>query len=176
MDKTLIMLTTLLIATPTIFATHTPTGSPRTYCESPGDSSHEYDSSAGMGILPISTSPAAVDGNKDDCDGNGVPNDPDGHREFMYGGAILQSTLPTACPTTLWAEHASYPIVYVTDYVLASVTFTIAVDSVGGSCGDGIFDVTVTCTSSPCSAPFPPGLDGTYHVLVDGETGIIDTN
>ena len=35
-----------------------------------------------------------------------------------------------------------------------------------------VLDTTVTCISS-CYVLLPPGLDGTYHVFVDGDNGVV---
>lgn len=171
----LLALVALALAGPGL-AFHAPVGSPRTDCEPVSDwKDHEYNTAPSAGLVPVNPAGAgAKDGNTQDCDGVGGP-DFDGHREFMAGGALLHSEYAASCPTADVHHHAVLPYVQVFDYVLASVTFTVAVDAVdltGGACGDFVFDTTVSCVDS-CNVPFPSGLDGTYHVLVDGDNGVV---
>lgn len=178
----------LLLALPLALA-HEPAGTPKDYCEpAPEHDVHDYAPTGGAlwGF---------TDGNvAGDCDGDGAILDADGHSEWAAGGAFLlaedgdgREGGALACFGET-AHHPAYPEVTVESVVLgAGVSFTVVADAGAlpgaGGCGDGIvepcgpvaagcnpLDAAITCVSS-CVVPFPPGADGSYHVLVSPEGG-----
>jgi hypothetical protein len=66
---------------------------------------------------------------------------------------------------------------HVADLILGTtVTFTIAADrddltGLGEGCGDLLADEHTPCGGYGCWPAFPPGLDGTYQVYVEGSQG-----
>jgi hypothetical protein len=149
-------------------AVDSPPG-PKTWCESASEwAEHVYTHSAALA--------PAHDGNLADCDGDGVPADFDGHADWSLGGAFLQAAEPAlGCgPAAQAPHHPLYGPIAVDDAVLgAGASFVVGaddIDLVGGGCGDFQDDVSMSCVGA-CTVPFPPGLDGAYHVHVDGVGG-----
>lgn len=121
--------------------------------------------------------------------------DRDGHSEYASDGAWLLSA--NGASSYCFGEsghHPAYPQVEVYDFLLgAGVVFVVGADTTddtiprdavyyaanslptGGSCGDGIDDVWIVCVGV-CWVPFPPGLDGSYHVYVEGTVGHVRTD
>ena len=117
----------------------------------------------------------------------------DGHAEFSRGGAwiLVESGTgePSADPTvgagTLYCfgdagHHPKYGPFWVNDTVIEEgVSFLVAADITdlledGDGCGDFTSDVRSTCIDT-CKVTFPPGLDGTYQVYVQGTQGHVTT-
>ena len=106
----------------------------------------------------------------------------DGHYEFAHGGARLLASEPgaAACFGT-YADHVPGGIIRVEDAVLAmagaDVVFSVYADTQNNDpfprepdCGDFESDYGVDCVNQ-CAPGFPPGLDGSYVVYVQGTTG-----
>jgi hypothetical protein len=120
----------------------------------------------------------------------------DGHHEFAFGGAWLLVTSGDGQPDPFngagtkycFGEEAHHPMFgpfSVSDLVLgAGATFTVASDSIAlagdllglppyppsADCGDYLADHYTDCLGT-CSVVFGPGLDGAYHVFVQGTQG-----
>lgn len=146
-------------------------GVPKTYCEDHlGDTNvHEY----GPPLLWLPPSlprpPRAFDGSLGDCDGDGIPGDPDGHAEYSASEVRLASAYPWfGCPTET-PHHPVNPTVHATDATGAPVRFSVY--TAGGA------HPLFPCEESPvlqdwrdcfgsCYVPFPPGGDGLYRVYL----------
>lgn len=113
------------------------------------------------------------------------PLDYDGHAEYARGGAWILAESGDGLPTSGGslncfgdaAHHTYYGPVSVNDVALgAGATFTVAADTIdlssgaNGPCGDFESDVDSTCTGS-CIVTFPPSIDGSYQVYVQGTQG-----
>jgi hypothetical protein len=113
----------------------------------------------------------------------------DFHSEFAFGGAWIlvdsgngePSWDPGVGAGTLYCygaegHHAAFGPVSVTDFVLgAGATFSVYADTeditmAGDGCGDFEEDNGTDCVGS-CTLTFPPGLDGSYVVYVQGTSG-----
>ena len=175
--KTLSLVAAILLAAPFSLATAQtpPAGVPKLHCETdPADRKvHAYAAAPSLFV-------ASVDGSVDDCDGDGIPGDGDGHPEFGYAGAHLAAgeNAMVRCHGS-HADHPQYPLVTVVDDVLGSdVTFEVWA-YVGGpepldDCGWYDADYAMECVGS-CRVFFPSGPDGFYHVRVLGTSGLIWT-
>lgn len=146
-------------------------GFPKAHCEAASDRAvHEY--GAGTGLL-LGT---PLDGGAEPC-----PNGSwDLHLEYAFGGAWL---LASDAAFTCWGlppDHVPGTLVLVQDDGLAGrdVAFRIHADRLNNAprlpgdadCGDLEWDDAMECVNS-CLPTFPPGLDGSYQVLVEGTTG-----
>lgn len=151
-------------------------GLPDPHCEStaPEWSDHDYGPVAnGVVILTF------IDGNVEDCGGDGGPGDYDGHSEYARGGAWI-----LACEEgcgglgggdgafACFGEHAhhdQYGPFTVDDFASGpTVPFYVAIDDIGPvilPCGDGLLDHATLCVGT-CVVTFGPGYDGSYHVFV----------
>ena len=175
----------LLLAVP-LAAAHDLAGTPKLHCESGAEAStHDYGAPAAGGVLW-----GFADGNRDDCDGDGTPGDYDGHSEWGLGGAWMlagEGDGVTSGSTACYGEpahHALYGPFSVQDVVLgAGASFVVAADDLnpigpdpitGADCGDFEADRGALCTGS-CVVTFPPGLDGSYQVYVQGTAGHVDS-
>lgn len=120
-----------------------------------------------------------------DCDGDGIPGGYDGHRDYALGGAMLTAALSPGCNDGDVVDHSPFPYVQVSDDILGmlslSTPFTVATDTVNNlppldpgapNCGDGEVDFSAHCLDA-CWVGFPPGLDGTYHVIVQASSGVV---
>lgn len=159
-------------------------GTPKPYCEARvGDmDTHDYAPPALEKVVG-----APLDGNAEDCDGDGGL-DSDGHLDFAVGGAFL-----LACDARcgdgsgdgaracygMDADHRTAPLVRVVDEALGEgALFTVSADLVDLAapmpgvprCGDFEADATQRCLGA-CVVPFRPGLDGAYVVYVQGTAG-----
>jgi hypothetical protein len=163
----------LLLAAPMAFA-HDPPGTPRNYCEDPGEwGVHDYGPPA-TGRLILLGSDSNVAG---DCNGDGIPADFDGHLEYAFGGGWL--TVNTVPDCNAEVGHHPATLITVDDVVLGeTVAFRVAADTVNlvpptdpnePDCGDFQTDVSMMCAGS-CTPGFPPSIDGTYVVFV-GDVG-----
>ena len=144
-------------------------GVPKTYCENHvGDTNvHEY----GPPLLFHPTLPPeerTFDGSVGDCNGDGIPGDPDGHKEYS-----ASETLFAAGPNALLCHgeaphHPEFPTIHATDATGAPVGFLVYTlrTSLFFPCDGAAFEGIVSCVGS-CHVPFPPGFDGLYHVSVD---------
>lgn len=106
----------------------------------------------------------------------------EGHLEFAFGGAILLADASKA--DMCWgraADHAPRTLIQVRDAAQppGGAAFTVYVDVVQPdpvpdemACGDFEYDLAIGCVGS-CTPPFPPGLDGAYHVVVHGTEGTV---
>lgn len=157
-------------------------GAPKPWCEATAADRnvHEYAARTDGRMVPF-----AFDSAVGDCDGNGIPEDEgDGHLEFAFAGSFLLVADPGAQDCWLdVADHPQHPLVTVTDDVLASVRFTVHADTLDNIprinpsepyCGDGDVDRVQTCTDS-CAIAIPPGMDGSYAILIDGVSGHVTT-
>lgn len=165
-------------------------GTPKDYCEpARWDRSHDYGPSTGFLLF------FPLDGNGQDCDGDYDPSNPDtetadydGHAEFTFGGALLTAAQVPGCNDGAWVDHPPFPTVQVWDAFLSlipsDVSFSVASDTLNNippldpnapNCGDLESDYGVDCVNQ-CSVGFPPGLDGTYQVYVNGVVGHVWTN
>ena len=130
------------------------------------------------------------------CDFDPFVADFDGHKEFGYVSHALLLACDVACGWSglgagaqyCWhegAHHPPYPYVSATDIVLGSGTaFTVYADHMDWAawwlglpedpCGDFQFDWDQDCVGS-CPVAFGPGLDGAYHVVVQGVQGHVWT-
>lgn len=158
-----------------------PNGTPKPYCEWFWDDkmAHDYASPA-TGVL---LGPP-LDGNAEDCDGDGLPGDMDGHYEWAVGGAWLVARPDATLCGWPWPDHPEFPDVWIRDTVLTfqlgqPVVFHVYADTLNNlpahdpgapDCGDLESDHGVTCVDL-CTVPFPAGLDGTYQVYVEGTMG-----
>jgi len=187
--------TTLLLLSPIGFA-HIPPG-PKNWCESPSEMHvHDYWPSGyyangDPGHMWVYEGPdnhgdsnflhGPWDGNVlGDCNGDTVPLDPDGHKEFAIAGAILAADDGGVYPSGFWAgaswgsdaclgemaDHVPGTLISLTDTatggavgfsVLADYardSFPATVDLLTGEstiCGDGIIE--------PCDASDPTAVD-----------------
>lgn len=107
--------------------------------------------------------------------------DGDGHREFGLGGASLLANAFKA--DMCWgadADHAPQTPISVFDDAApdGGVAFVVYVDSIGPlmpddeTCGDFEADRFLPCVDV-CTPSFGPGLDGAYHVSVQGAAGLV---
>lgn len=156
-------------------------GPPKTYCEDPSEwDVHDYGPTTGFMLPP------QWDGNLQDCDGDTVPVDYDGHSEWVSGGAWLlaeDGDGVTGGSLACWgavADHVAFPWVRVVDTGFGSAAsfrvFTDTRSSIPPTdpsapvCGDFEEDQSVDCVGS-CVPTFPPGLDGAYYVVAQGTFG-----
>lgn len=168
------ILIALLLTTAPLALAHTSdygpiSGVPKPYCEDEaGDSyQHEYGAPA-TGLFLW----APLDGSLGGCAGyDGY----DAHAEFLIGGAYLLAGVTT---TDCWgapADHAPFPNVTVDDLVIPSgVPFLVAVDVEPFPCGNFETDLEQACVDA-CQVTLPPGIDGAYHVYVQGAMGHVST-
>jgi hypothetical protein len=186
MSRRLLAVTTLL-ALPFASA-HDPAGTPKTYCEDPAEwEYHDYTAISGVGS--ISVRPSAVDSNLQDCNANGTFFDYDGHHEWAAGWArIAVQTGP--CSPEL-GHHPAFGRFVVEDNLAGrTVPYLVMADSVNlvpptdpsaPDCGDGQINPCaggpcvggdpVTLCVGICTVTFPPGLDGSYIVVVFTDGG-----
>lgn len=156
-------------------------GSPDTTCEVGAEwADHDYGPATGLFIRGFQ------DSNLEDCDGDTVPKDYDEHSEYAVGGAWLLvesgdgvSSGSIACFGEV-GHHPRHGPVYIEDLFLGTTIIAfLTADTVnnagpnpitGVDCGDFESDYAALCQDSwgtnPCTATFPPGIDGSYHVLV----------
>jgi len=160
-------------------------GIPKNYCETGFEpQAHDYGDPA-LGFVIF----LGQDGNlQGECDSD--PNtvaDYDGHIEFAHGGAWLTAAASPGCNDGDLVDHSPNPTVYAVDDVLTPrgvpVTFSVYADTLNNippvdpaepNCGDFESDFGADCTDS-CAIGFPPGLDGTYQVYVNGGHGHVLT-
>lgn len=184
MNAYVLALLTLGLAVPGTLA-HDPMGTPKLHCEAASEwIVHDY----GPGIR---ASPyLGMDSNVNDCGGGLF--DSDGHREYGIGGALIAVNSGIGEPSSdpqlgagseycagVAGHHGTYgPAVVVDALFEEGASFIIAADTVdsfgwGEGCGDGETDVSTPFvgTDCPCYVRFPPGLDGTYVVFVEGGRG-----
>ena len=184
MQTRLILAVAAFLAFAPFALAHDPAGTPKTYCEVFDWDVHDYGSGGPGFALAF-----FMDGNLDDCDGDGVPQDFDGHSEYAQGGAwILACELAcgldgtgagaTACFGEP-AHHAYYGPFEVNDVVFGSTPPGIVwvaadyVDVLGvNPCGDFVSqDWAGFVGGCPCYVTFPPGLDGSYWVYISAGQG-----
>lgn len=144
----------------------------------------------GDGSVAISAPARALgpqDGSWEDCAYFDEHEVTDLHYEFAWGGAILVAEA-SRCHD-LWIDHPAFPIVSVWDSVITanggSVRFVVHMDIMNNvpsadpnepNCGDGLLDANWPACTDSCYVGWPPGLDGTYVVIVDGVAGHVWTN
>lgn len=176
MSKSILLVAAALAVAPLAFA-HQPAGTPKDYCEPyPDWFEHDY------GALSVGQfSFVYYDGNLADCNGDGVPYDADGHFEYATGGAFFPvdsfgSGGGSVGCYGLDGHHPAFGQFTVNDLALGAGTgFIVGADTYDGTglnpaCGDGFVDALSHCVGS-CSVTFPPGLDGSYYVFIDGTQG-----
>lgn len=174
MNKPLVLaLAMALLAAPLALA-HEPRGTPKTHCESPAERSvHDY------GLLPR----ARHDGATTSLCGSGDVLG-DGHAEYGFGAWTLLLLVDSdgdwlgggtvACFGEA-GHHPVFGLVTVDDVTHGTgLSFIVAADTadptgVGGGCGDFQDDVAISCTGA-CTPAFGPGMDGAYHVHLQGGT------
>lgn len=171
MSRTSLLLVAALLAAAPFAGAHLPpygpNGTPKPYCETTDFDTHDYAMPSMVGGTFVTMS-----GPKSGCLG---PTDH--HGEHARGGAYLAAyDEGPFMPGSGWCmgEVPHHPVggpVTVVDNVIASgVRFLVAADSFTAllhhECGDFVEDQWVWCVDS-CAVPFPPGLDGTYHVYLD---------
>lgn len=171
------LLSLLLLVAPLAWA-HSPSGTPKAYCEPAVEHVvHDYGQSNSFGAGPRTDGAAAIP-----CQGLTLG---DGHYEFASGGAHLQSGGSAAgcLPAGAVVDHDVHPRINVWDETLSNavgeVWFEVWADmlnnlppSGGPNCGDGLVDYGTLC-KDVCTPTFPPGLDGEYWVFVYGTHGHI---
>lgn len=154
-------------------------GYPKPYCESTDVDVHDYGPVASGEVLSD-----FADGNLQDCDGDNLPAEFDGHSEYARGGAwiLVESGDGSYGALACFGEpghHPAFGPFVVTDLVLgAGASFRVGADTVSALpappgqplCGDLETDVEATCVGS-CTVTFGPGLDGSYAVFVTGTVG-----
>lgn len=147
---------------------------------------HEYQLPGGAYVgdhtseTTVSLDVVTQDGNTEDCDGDGIPLDYDGEREWGLGGAWLAVDGRASWCADTAPHHPAFGPITVTDNLLNPVHFLVVADDTSDPtlfpCGDGFLspvtgDAMAHCVSS-CTVTFPPGADGGYWVVVvDGAAG-----
>lgn len=109
------------------------------------------------------------------CDYDPFMGDFDGHKEFGY---LAHALIAVESPVEYcWHEtphHPPYGPVSVIDVLLgAGASFTVYADRYSlwyDPCGDFMFDESTDCVGT-CTVTFGPGIDGAYHVVVQGTQG-----
>lgn len=197
----LLLLVSIALVAPAALA-HVPShypvgiaGTPKHYCEDvPREGVfqderrvHEYGPPTTGFTLFLPT-----DGSLEYCPYNaGTDMVGDGHLEWAQGGAYLVAGRdPVKATTCGWPypDHPAFPTVAVYDLVLtlmpADVGFFVFADTLNNippldpnepNCGDLEADFGVSCVNN-CGVGFPPGLDQTYVVYVNGVQGHIVTS
>lgn len=186
MNPTLLLLIAAALSSATFAHAHVvpgAAGTPKAYCENHlgGQNTHDYALAGLAGGQPFLY--YQIDGNTDDCDGDGIKYDWDGHAEFALGGAWIISSEaggywgPGGASTCFGqdAHHAIFPTVSVVDQVWPYPEFVVAADQTnlvgadpvtGYDCGDNVDDTDTGLCLSSCQVNFYPGADGAYHVYV----------
>lgn len=156
----------------------TSIGLPEDDCEEPfvGTLVHPYGPATGRVLSP------PRDGAVPPCAyGDGTW---DGHLEFALGGAWLLAAEPGASICFGgYADHDAGTEIFVYDVAFWSVgsdvAFSVASDNLNNmppldpnapNCGDHESDFAADCVNR-CTPGFPPGLDGSYQVYVQGTSG-----
>lgn len=158
-----------------------PNGTPKSYCENLKGDIRFHDYGPQVMTAGFLISAQIMDGNLDDCNGDGLTLDYDGHSEWGVGGARLladNAGAPYAGAMACYGEtahHGIFPQLWVFDETYpAFVMFAVGVDKInlvgpdpttGIDCGDQVDDAAIYCMDV-CSVPFGPGIDGAYHIYV----------
>lgn len=178
MYRTPLLCLALALAATSLSSAHAPMGTPKTHCEAFLEwSVHDV-------LPPIERAGGpSADGNLGDCDGDGVPKDFDGHADHAVSAALILvdsgAGVPSPHPSTgagTWfcygaeGHHPAYgPFWSFYNVALLDVGVdSVDITGLGQGCGDLQMDHVETFVSGscPCAVTYPPGLDGSYHVIL----------